>query len=81
MVGNCNGRWWRSLVGLQGLTRQIGLYGCPVPDDHVGPSRFPLFFARDVLHTLIAEMEAEYKSWLAAASPGFSQTMVCEKCC
>jgi len=30
---------------------------CPVPDDHIAPSRFPLFFARDVLHTLIMTLD------------------------
>jgi hypothetical protein len=43
---------------------------CPVPDDHIAPSCFPLFFARDVLRTLIAEMEAENKSSMRSSSNG-----------
>jgi hypothetical protein len=43
---------------------------CPVPDDYIAPSRSPLFFARDGLRTLIAEMEAENKSSMRSSPNG-----------
>jgi len=32
---------------------------CCIPDDHIEKRRFPLFFARDVLRTLVAQLAAE----------------------
>jgi len=36
-----------------------GLAWCSVPDDYIDKRRFPLFFARDVLQALVAELKAE----------------------
>jgi len=32
---------------------------CSIPDDCIDKRRFPLFFARDVLQALVAELKAE----------------------
>jgi len=32
---------------------------CSIPDDLIDKRRFPLFFARDVLQALVAELKAE----------------------
>jgi len=32
---------------------------CSIPDDYIDKRRFPLFFARDVLQALVAELKAE----------------------
>jgi hypothetical protein len=41
-------------------------HNCPILNDDIGPRGFPLFFARDALRTLVAQMKAVDKSWLTA---------------
>jgi len=34
-------------------------HNCNIPDDYIDKRPFPLFFARDVLQALVAELKAE----------------------